>query len=346
MGVGRIVYRERCAHNTRHTHEVILYRSQMPQSVLIIGANGRLGRVLGSAFAEAGWRVVAHVRRQSADATSGVRFVRAPLDDPAALAAETGGADVVVHAANPPYTRWKREAMTLARGAIDVARRLSAVLLFPRNVYNFGARMPELLGESTPQAPTARKGRVRVEVEQALREAARSGLRVAVLRAGDFFGGLGRGAWFDLLLVKSLPAARVVYPGRTDVVHAWAYLPDLARVFVMVAERRAELAQFDVLHFPGHDVAGARMIESIGAAARRLRLIDADAPLRVGGFPWLALRAGGLIVPMWREVAELRYLWYVPHRLSGERLSALIGSVPHTPLDQAVEDALRALFGR
>jgi hypothetical protein len=49
---------------------------------------------------------------------------------------------------------------------------------------------------------------------------------------------------------------------------------------------------------------------------------------------------------MLREVAELRYLWYVPHRLSGERLTALIGTVPHTPLGRAVEDALRELFQR
>jgi nucleoside-diphosphate-sugar epimerase len=319
----------------------------MPKSVLIVGANGRLGQVLASAFAEAGWQVAAHVRREPGGPTRpGLRFVRAPLGDPAALAEETGSADIVVHAANPPYTRWKRESMILAQGAMDTARRLHAVLMFPGNVYNFGARMPELLEESAPQSPTTRKGRLRVEVEQALREAARAGLRVAVLRAGDFFGGPGRGAWFDLMMVQPLRSGRVVYPGRTDVVHAWAYLPDLARAFVMVAERHAGLAQFDVLHFPGHNVTGARVIECIGAAARRLGLIDPDARLRVGSMPWLALRAGGLIVPMWREVAELRYLWEVPHRLSGERLTALIGSVPHTPLERAVEETLRELFQR
>ena len=319
----------------------------MANSVLIIGANGRLGQVLASAFAQAGWQVAAQVRRgPRMPARPGTRFVRAPLGDPGALAEETGRADVVVHAANPPYTRWQRESMLLAQGAIDTARRLRAVLMFPGNVYNFGARMPEVLDESTPQAATARKGRLRVEVEQTLREAARGGLRVAVLRAGDFFGGPGRGAWFDLMLVKSLRAGRVVYPGRTDVVHAWAYLPDLAAAFVMVAERRAGLGQYEVLHFSGHAVTGARMIECIGAAARKLGLIRPDAPLKVGGVPWLLLRAGGSLVPMWREVAELRYLWYVPHRLSGDRLHGLIGSVPHTPLERAVEEALRELFQR
>jgi nucleoside-diphosphate-sugar epimerase len=99
----------------------------MPNAVLIIGANGRLGQVLVSAFADAGWRVAAHARREPrTPAPLGTRFVRASLGDPAALAEETGSADVVVHAANPPYTRWQRESMLLAQSAIDTARRLCA----------------------------------------------------------------------------------------------------------------------------------------------------------------------------------------------------------------------------
>jgi nucleoside-diphosphate-sugar epimerase len=217
--------------------------------------------------------------------------------------------------------------------------------MFPGNVYNFGAGMPEALSESTPQAPTARKGRIRVEVEQAMREAAQAGLRVAIVRAGDFFGGPGRGSWFDLVVVKSLAAGRVVYPGRTDRVHAWAYLPDLARAFVAVAEQRARLAPFEVLHFPGHAVTGNQFVAAIAASARRLKILSPDAQVKVGDLPWPIMRLGGLLVPMWRELAELRYLWDVPHRLSGERLAALIGGLPATPLDRAMDETLSGLFG-
>jgi hypothetical protein len=40
----------------------------------------------------------------------------------------------------------------------------------------------------------------------------------------------------------------------------------------------------------------------------------------------------------------MRYLWEVPHRLSGERLAAIIGQVPATPLEQAMDAALQELF--
>jgi nucleoside-diphosphate-sugar epimerase len=315
-------------------------------SVLVIGANGRLGQVLCAAFVAQGWKVIGQIRRDPVrDAPSGVVWVRESLDDPAALATAAGAADVVVHAGNPPYTRWRTEALPLARKAIETAKRLGALLMFPGNVYNFGAGMPALLVESTPQQPTTRKGRIRVQIEQAMREAAQAGLRVAIVRAGDFFGGPGRGAWFDLVVVKALRNQRVVYPGRTDRVHAWAYLPDLARAFVMVAQQRAGLAPFEVLHFPGHAPTGNQLVASIAASARRLGLVSEDAQVKVSNLPWPLLRVGGLVVPGWRELAEMRYLWDVPHRLSGERLGALVGALPATPLDQAMDETLRGLFG-
>lgn len=319
----------------------------MSKIVLIIGANGRLGQVLTSAFLTGGWRVLAQVRRAPTRAAEpGLQWLQVPVDNPAGLADAARSADVVVHAANPAYPRWPAEAMPLARNAMDTARRLNAVLMFPGNVYNFGAGMPETLTETTPQEPTTRKGRIRVRIEEAMREAARAGLRVVVIRAGDFFGGPGRGSWFDLVIAKSLRQGKAVYPGRMNVVHAWAYLPDLARTFVLAAERRADLSVFETLHFPGCSPTGREFIECMERSARRVGLLGPQTSLYRGGMPWGLLRVAGLVVPMFRELAEMRYLWDVPHRLAGERLKSLLGAVPATSLDDAMDATLRELFKR
>jgi hypothetical protein len=70
-------------------------------------------------------------------------------------------------------------------------------------------------------------------------------------------------------------------------------------------------------------------------------------PYRHAGLPWGLMRAGGLLVPMWREVAAMAYLWRVPHALEGARLTALGGDAGHTtPLAVALRDALQSLgFG-
>ena len=93
------------------------------RTVLVLGANGRLGLVAAQAFAAAGWRVVAQVRRDPATAMpSAAAVVQAPL---AALAggdalAALPRADAVVHAVNPLYTRWD-QALPAATLAMDLA---------------------------------------------------------------------------------------------------------------------------------------------------------------------------------------------------------------------------------
>jgi nucleoside-diphosphate-sugar epimerase len=247
----------------------------------------------------------------------------------------------VVHAVNPPYSRWSAEVLPLGRQAIAVAERVRGTLMLPGNVYNYGAGMPALLHEETPQRPTTEKGRIRRELEDELVARAERGLRSIVVRAGDFFGG-GTGAWFDLVITKSLRAGKVVYPGPLDVVHAWAYLPDLARAFVAVANRRAELTMVTRLHFPGHSVTGAQFLEALERAAAGLGLVPPGG-LRRGRMPWTLIRLGSRVVPLWRGLVEMSYLWTVPHALDGGSLQRLIGEVPHTELETALRESLLAL---
>jgi hypothetical protein len=99
-----------------------------------------------------------------------------------------------------------------------------------------------------------------------------------------------------------------------------------------------------VVHFPGYSVTGETFVRAIERAARKCGVLGPAVRLELAGMPWPLLQIGGLVVPMWRELAEMRYLWNVPHSLSGERLAALIGTIPATPLEQALEATLRALF--
>ena len=56
---------------------------------------------------------------------------------------------------------WTRFALPLTYVAIDAAEAVGATLMFPGNVYNYGAGMPEVIDETTPMQPTTRKGKLR-----------------------------------------------------------------------------------------------------------------------------------------------------------------------------------------
>ena len=308
------------------------------RSVLILGANGRFGHAAVLAFAGAGWRVLAQVRRvPSAPWPAGTSYLTTPLHDTATLAVQAAGASVVVDAINPPYTAWREQVLPLARLGMDLAQRLDATFMLPGNVYNFGAGMPALLTETAPEVPSREKGQIRCELEVEMAARAGQGLHSVVLRAGDFFGA-GTGSWMDQAIVKSIAKGKLVYPGPLNVPHAWAYLPDLARAFVAVAER-PRVPGFERLHFAGHTLTGAQLLDAIEAAAAGLGLRPATG-FRRGGMPWALIRLGGLVWPMWRSLAEMSYLWRVPHALSGAALAQRVGALPSTLLHDALRCSL------
>src|SRR5215472_15428719 len=152
----------------------------MSARVLVLGAAGRLGHTAAQAFRDAGWTVASLVRPGSA--------ARAPADTEV----------VEVHALNPSYTDWSRLALPLAYSAITAAETAGATVLFPGNLYNYGSPLPPVIDENTPMRPSSRKGQLRVAIEDRMAEAAERGVRIIILRSGDFYG-LGRGSWLDLV---------------------------------------------------------------------------------------------------------------------------------------------------
>ena len=58
------------------------------------------------------------------------------------------------------------------------------------------------------------------------------------------------------------------------------------------------------------------------------------------GVPWPLLRAGGLFVPILREVAVMSYLWRTPHSLDGSKLAARVGTLPSTEPVEAIRQAI------
>jgi nucleoside-diphosphate-sugar epimerase len=310
----------------------------MPQGnksgrVLVLGAAGRFGFTVATAFRDDGWTVRGLVRPgRSGAVPRGVTPVEAVTRDEAMKAGEDCA--IVVNALNPAITKWKQNGLSLAYGAIATAESNGATLMFPGSVWNFGNDIPETIDETTPMHPSSRKGAMRVEIEQRIAEACDRGMRAIIVRAGDYFGA-GRGSWLDLVIAKDLDRNRVTYPGPLDVIHAWAYLPDLAEAFVRLAGIRDRFAPCESFGFPGYAITGSElvgMIEQITGGKFNIRQMS-----------WWFLKSFGRFLTIGRELVEIEYLWRMPHRISGDKLKAALGDVPHTPLKKALTASLREL---
>ncbi len=159
---------------------------QQQPRVLVLGANGRLGRALVVAFATAGWRVRAQMRNpqpwQRKIWPNGVEPWFCDATEAAAVCRAAEGSEVLVNALNPLYSEWKHNALLLSENALSAARASGALLMFPGNVYNFGKHLPESLHETTLQVGNTNKGQIRITMEAALHAAAGDGVNCVFRR--------------------------------------------------------------------------------------------------------------------------------------------------------------------
>jgi nucleoside-diphosphate-sugar epimerase len=244
---------------------------------------------------------------------------------------------VIVHAVNPPgYRNWGRLVLPMLDNTIAAARSAGARILLPGTVYNFGPDAFPELKEDSPQNPKTVKGRIRAEMERRLRDAASLGTPVVIVRAGDFFGPDAANNWFSQGFVRAgKPVAVITDPGTPGIGHQWAYLPDVAETMVRLLE--TPLAPFAVFHMEGHwDHDGRQMVDAIRRAV-------GDPKIKTRRLPWLAIRLLSPVVPLFRELAEMRYLWTTPLHMGNARLRAMLGAEPHTPWDDAVRATLRGM---
>ncbi|MEM6941162.1 MAG: NAD(P)H-binding protein [Pseudomonadota bacterium] len=298
-------------------------------SVIILGAKGRFGRAATDAFLQAGWDVSTFGRNWDAGPRAGVHRVSGDVKDTETLIAAVAGRDVIVNAINPPYHHWRRELPKITKSVIRAAQHTGAAVLIPGNVYNYGADAPVDYREDTPWRPSTRKGKLRVEMENAYRDAA---VRTIVVRAGDYIERAKSDSWFDRIIAAQARQGRTVYPGPLDQVHAWGYLPDVARAAVHLAARRAEMPIFDEFGVEGFSLTGQQLVDEIARATGKAQ--------RVGRVPWGAIKCLGLFQPFMREVLEMRYLWNVPHRMDQRKLEQFLPGFQATPVAAVMQHVL------
>lgn len=283
----------------------------MTKSVLILGASGRFGRHASTAFKSQGWDV------RKFDRASG------NLGDAAA------GVDVIVNAWNPGYPDWAADVPKMTAQVISAAKSSGATVIIPGNVYNFGITAPPVYDAETAHAATNPLGRIRIEMEAAYRA---SGVQTIVLRSGDYIDTEASGNWFDMMMIPKLAKGRFVYPGTPDIAHAWAWLPDLTRAAVELAEMREDLPVFADIPFEGFTLTGNELSQAIASCLGK--------PIVLKKMNWLPIQIARPFWPLARHLLEMRYQWNKPHQIDGAKFRELLPDFEMTSLADALPLAL------
>lgn len=316
----------------------------MTKRILVIGPTGGIGSEIARAALAEGLEVRAFHRNPKKAAArmpllAGATWVKGDAMRARDVLKAAKGCDVIFHGANPPgYKKWRQRAIPMLTNTVKAAEAVGSRIAFPGNVYNYGDDAFPALTEQSPQNPKTTKGQIRVEMEYILQ---RSTAPVLVVRAGDFFGPHAPGAWLNGGIVTAgKPIAAVTYPGDPALMHAFAYLPDMAETFIRLLNKVEDVpGGYDVFHFAGH-TSSADTRDNFADAIKRVAG-NPDMPTK--RLPWMLLRLAGHFNETFRELWKMKYLWDTPHRLDNSKLVAVLGSEPHTPLDAAMRTSLEGL---
>lgn len=295
---------------------------------VVLGA-GQIGSLLVDSLRARGASVRQVRRTAGGSAPPGVELRVGSVADPAFAREAMAGAAVVYHCVNPSYDRWSTELLPNTRGILAGAAAAGSRLVVLDNLYMYGKADQHAMDESTPVAPSSRKGRLRAEAAELLLDAhARGEARVVIGRASDFYGpGVVNAHFGDRFWTRILAGRPGECLGDPEAPHAFTYAPDVVRGLLALGEAAdADYGRPWMLP-TAEAVSPAELTRRLGAA------LGLDA--RVTRIPGAVLTVAGWFVPMMRELAEMRYQWEGPYRVVDARFRARFGFAA-TPLDEGV----------
>jgi nucleoside-diphosphate-sugar epimerase len=298
----------------------------MSQHHVVVGA-GPVGRHVATVLAERGDRVTVVSRSGRDTGIRGVEHAALDASDADALTRTTEGASALYNCANPgDYTQWERVWPPLANALRTTAERTGAVYAITGNLYPYGP-VDGVMREDLPDAATDHKGVLRARMwadALAAHEAGR--LRTVEVRGADYVGpGIGENGHVTRVLPRALRGGSVTMMGRTDVLHTFTDVLDVARTLVAAADDpTAHGRTWLVPSNPPRTQ--AQVLTDVLAAAGR-------PPVTVRGLPAGLVRGLGVVLPFMREVADLSYQFTRPYLLDDSAARAHFGIEP-TPWDE------------
>jgi nucleoside-diphosphate-sugar epimerase len=310
-------------------------KGPMTDRVPIFGY-GPIGRATAARLIAEGREVIVAQRNAPSDLPKGATF--APVDalDRDAVIKVVRGSGQFVVTIGFAYSGalWRDVWPTVISNFVAACKATGARMVFVDNLYMYGPQTRPLIETMTLSyhglKPAARSAATRVWMAAA----AAGEARVAALRPPDFYGpGVGRSFLGDTSIGKLVQGKPAVFVGSPDVLHDYAYVPDVARAATTLLDA-PDSAFGQAWHMPCAPTRTTRDILQIAADTLGVKL-------RISAMPAWMLGPSAMFSPLLRELKEMRFQWDRPYEVDASRFKAAFWS-DVTPFETGVAETALA----
>ncbi|HYL27843.1 MAG TPA: NAD-dependent epimerase/dehydratase family protein [Candidatus Nitrosotalea sp.] len=302
--------------------------------IALFGANGAVGHALAPSLESRGieYRVVGRDAARLAGEFPRAAAVSADFFSGENLAEAARGVATVFYLAGAPYTEFFRHPI-MVRNALDAAQTAGVKrFVHVAPVYSYGPPQRLPVPESQPHVPNTRKGRFRLEQEQAVLEHHSDGFATMVVHLPDFYGPHADLSYANAFMREAASGKTASWIGPMAAQREFIYVPDAADPLLRLAEMGDAYGHCWNL--------GGQSIEArafVGAVFKAL-----GKPPKYRSIPKFMLQAVGLFNPFMREVAEMYYLFESGFVLDDSALQQRLGGYAKTPFAQGIATTLAA----
>lgn len=301
----------------------------MAEAIALFGAGGAIGHALAPALRSRGisYRAVgrdaARLRREFPEATA----VHADFLSGEGVGEAAQGVETVIYLAGAPYDHFEQHPIMM-RNALNAARAAGVKrFVHVAPVYSYGPARIRPVPESQPHVPNTRKGRWRLEQEQAVLDAHGSEMQTLILHLPDFYGPHADNSIANYFMTEAVAGKPATFVGPLKALREFIFVPD-------VAEPLLQLAALPDAYGRCWNLGAAGPIT--GREFSDLTYSALGAPPKPRAVPKIALQMFGLFNPFMRELAEMYYLYDSGFILDDSQLAAKLGGLKKTSYEQGV----------
>ena len=307
----------------------------MTDRITIFGY-GPVGRATTARLLAEGREVIVAQRNAPSDLPKGATFAPTDALDRDAVAKAVRSSAQFVVTIGFPYSGvlWRDVWPSAISNFVAACKATGARMVFMDSLYMYGPQTTPLTETMALSyyglKPAARSAATRVWMAAA----AAGEARVAALRAPDFYGpGVGLSFLGDTSIGKLAQGKPAVFVGSPDVLHDYAYVPDIARATTTLLDA-PDSAFGQAWHMPCAPTRTTRDILQIAADTLGVKL-------RISAMPAWMLGPSAMFSPFLRELKEMRFQWDRPYQVDASRFKAAFWS-DVTPFETGVPETAHA----